>query len=108
MTTACKKEEKEMPTTYKNGLKFISANYEINGFMGKLYMDNKGTHILFPAATPKAVQYTGIYQHIVERDVLGRVTDDYYTCNPDPAQNCAWVMRNGVLTLVVKPGTPTN
>jgi len=115
MKTACKKEEvkkeevkKEMNADALKGLVLISNHYCINGFEGKLFKDSKGTQILFPEVTPKAVQYTGVYEHIVEHDELGRETGNYYTCKTHPTRNCAWVNRNGNLTLVVKPGTITN
>jgi len=92
----------------KDGLTLISKNYEMYGFVGKLYMDSKGTYILFADVTPKEVQYTGIFEHVTKYDALGRKVEEYYTCNPDPVKNCAWVSRNGNITLVVKPGTITN
>ena len=103
MMTACKKEEKAMPKN-QNQLQLVSNYYELNGFVGKLYMDSKGTPILFSEVSPKAVQYTGIFNHVQKFDKMGRCIEDYYTCNEDPTKNCAWVNRNGNLTLVVKPG----
>jgi len=115
MKTACKKEEvkkeevkKEMNADALKGLVLISNHYCINGFEGKLFKDSKGTQILFPEVTPKAVQYTGVFEHVQKYSNLGTLIEDYYTCKCDPAKNCAWVNRNGNLTLVVKPGTITN